>query len=129
MLYILNKASQTAILATFDLMKMSNPYLSDYAICYATGDPHYLTFDGLWHNFQGDCEYILVRECEQESPVFQVDVLNAGKPGNLTGSFTYEVQVQVLGTVSFQTDLCTIVTSVEVCGSTICLSLLRSGGS
>ncbi|XP_071790422.1 zonadhesin-like [Asterias amurensis] len=70
----------------------------DYAICYATGDPHYLTFDGLWHNFQGECEYILVRECEQESPVFQVDVLNAGKPGNLTGSFTYEVQVQVLGT-------------------------------
>ncbi|XP_041453703.1 protein eyes shut homolog [Lytechinus variegatus] len=66
------------------------------SICYATGDPHYLTFDDVWHDFQGDCEYTLVQECRDgtDSP-FRVDVRNIDKEENIYGSYTYEVTVQV----------------------------------
>lgn len=30
--------------------------------CVATGDPHYVTFDGRAFSFPGDCEYLLARE-------------------------------------------------------------------
>lgn len=33
------------------------------ATCQATGDPHYTTFDGKRYDFMGKCEYVLAKDC------------------------------------------------------------------
>ena len=44
------------------------------AICYASGDPHYKTFDQHKYDFQGNCEYILTKPCDSDN--FSVIVRN-----------------------------------------------------
>ncbi|MBZ3884699.1 Zonadhesin [Sciurus carolinensis] len=67
------------------------------ATCSASGDPHYLTFDGALHHFMGTCAYVLVRPCTVSSREnnFAVSTTNEIRDGNLELSFVKAVNVQI----------------------------------
>ncbi|XP_051018734.1 IgGFc-binding protein-like [Acomys russatus] len=73
-------------------------YPDNFASCEASGDPHYVSFDGRRFDFMGTCAYLLVGSCGQDAalPAFRVLVENEHR-GSQTVSYTRAVRVEARG--------------------------------
>ncbi|MBN3306969.1 ZAN protein, partial [Amia calva] len=69
----------------------------DSATCSATGDPHYTSYDGRVHHFQGACTYTLSKACNVSSglPYFSVETENEHRGNSQTVSYVRAVRVNV----------------------------------
>ncbi|XP_066298234.1 zonadhesin-like [Branchiostoma lanceolatum] len=64
--------------------------------CTASGDPHYCSFDGRIHHFQGPCRYTFAKDCSNSSD-FNVEVQNHPISVSPPISITSAMYVEVYG--------------------------------
>lgn len=69
------------------------------AVCSASGDPHYNTFDHGVHHFMGNCTYTLSKVCNDSRglPSFDVSTTNEHRGSNTKVSYVKAVHVDVYG--------------------------------
>lgn len=71
-------------------------------MCSALGESHYTTFDGREYQFQGSCDYVLVRSMDGSATPFQVTTENvACGTSGVTCSKSLEITVGESGTPTF----------------------------
>lgn len=73
-------------------------YPDRFGSCQASGDPHYVSFDGRRFDFMGTCTYLLAGSCGQNAalPSFRVLVENEHR-GSQTVSYTRAVRLEARG--------------------------------
>ena len=49
-------------------------FISNQAVCWASGDPHYHTFDGYHYQLHGSCDYVLSRATSGEFAVIATNM-------------------------------------------------------
>ena len=76
-------------------------FLADFGVCRVWGDPHYTTFDDVTYEFQGECEYTLIRDCQTSAnfPAIHVRARNWKRQPGDSFSFTGKVTLEFAGTL------------------------------
>ena len=72
-------------------------------LCQIWGDPHYLTFDNRRYDFQGECDYTLVRDCSNSSsphlPSFHLTAENVRRKPSAKVTYNDEIRLDYNGTL------------------------------